>query len=228
MLYRVPLFLLPLLLFLACNRSNVTPDFVANQFLSAYHSQNFDTASQFIHNETLAEWTSFVKYQQKFPDTIPREFFIDTVLMAEDNALAVVQYYTGRDSQLRQMNLKKKAGTWKVLFGTRDPQSVAQNFLSAFNSGDYKTARTFLTHNAQRDFDMLIRKGHVPEQKTVRVKDVVMSKSLDKAVVYFTEGDEDAVKKINLRKESGDWKVTFTKMDNFEPAEPVSTINPTL
>jgi hypothetical protein len=213
MMKRILQSLIFLLLLLQCTNRKAEPDQIALKFLKLIHQHKFKEAGVYVSNYTKTDFRDFTISGAKF-DTI------DTLMIQwvdKTKAGDTVHYQYVIDSTLSDtldLLLLKKSGVWRVAFQRTDPVGIAYYFLKAFQKGDLKTASQYVTIMSKPDLNIFeeVFKGWTGPD--VEMKGVDINKDSDEAVVTYFEMGNDREKFINLVRQHGRWKVTFTKLSH--------------
>jgi hypothetical protein len=202
-----------IILSLQCANRKADPDEIALKFIQSFHQHDFNKAGSFVSNDTREDFTNFIKREIPF-DTIDTLMiqWVDKTVQGDTVQYQYVTDSTSRDTL--DLVLLKKSGMWRVSFQRTDPMGVAFYFLRAFQKGDLKTAANYVTIMSKPDLDIFeeVFKGWTGPE--VEIESVEISKSGDEAVVTYFEKGNDRQKNINLVKQQGRWKVTFTKLSH--------------
>lgn len=203
----------------SCNEKS-DPEVAAEGFLSAYYECKYDEAAQFIAFESLKNWHEAYIYPQE-KDTVPREYIIKNVTISEDENIATALYYLIGYSDKKELILIKENDAWKVIYERKDAMGVAKRFLDAFYKGDFETAKQLTTTNARKDLEhmeVLYQQSEAAGSE-VDITGVEYDNSGKRAIVFYQLKNNTEQMRINMNKEEGEWRVTFSKLDDFERKE---------
>jgi len=201
----------------SCKQDVQNPREIAQNYLSAFYSKDFNEAGKYVSTATYTPWQNFVNYLSENDNRyeISGVATIENVEVKDD--FAVVYYFNINTLDRRDVIvLVRDNFEWKVNFERKDPIGVAENFLNAFHSGDLELAKLYATPTAQKDLDHLKAFYGKRQGPAVEIKDVEYNKEGDMAIVSYREEGSDVEKKINLRYLDWEWRVAFSKQDEWE------------
>ncbi len=110
------------------------------------------------------------------------------------------------------------------------PQKVTLHFLTAIQQADYKEAKKYATKDSKDMLDALSSfQDMLSEQSLERFQKgkiaILDTKMRDSTAIVYYNSDKDSTRKtLNLKKENGKWKVSFTKetiLPDFNQPAPV-------
>lgn len=118
---------------------------------------------------------------------------------------------------LRTLSLALVAALLLAACGGSSPEAVVSKYFKAAKAVDFKEAKECLSDSLTQEFDEITKtiteddiKDLKEENATLNIKVLRTEVDGENATVYFEEahGDHTHEKKIPLKKENGEWKIT--------------------
>lgn len=201
---------------ISCHRAGVSPKSAATHFLDAMAAQNFEYALTLCTDSTVHKLSAFIREAESEDHIFREDYMIMSVIEIEEEKEAMVHYLFDDDTISRQLMVKKQFKNWKVHYVRTDPLGVAAEFLDAFHQRKFEDAKGFVTPEAKKDLDLVIRRADdLDIADSARVLDIVFNNDRTRAIVAYSENNQADSLKLNLVLTNLGWKVTFSKFNEF-------------